>query len=75
MYDALLDASPDQHTRARLLAVAAKQSCAWLNALLVSSLGLDMDIDVIWVVISLQLGASLYEPRHCFHCQAEVDSS
>ena len=46
-YEALLEASPDESTRARLLAVATKESGAWLDALPVSSLGLHMDSDVI----------------------------
>ena len=74
-YDALLDASHDQSTRARLLAVAAKESGAWLNALPVSSLGLRMENDVIRVVIGLRLGATLCEPHHCLHCHADVDST
>ena len=74
-YDMLLEASPNMSTRARLLAVATRESGVWLNVLPVSSLGLCMDNDVIRVSVDLYLGAPLCEPHHCLHCQAEVDSS
>ena len=72
-YDTLLDESPDASTRARLLAVATKESAAWLSALPVSSLGLRMDDNVIRVAIGLRLGAPLCEPHHCQHCGDVVD--
>ena len=72
-YDTLLDESPDASTRARLLAVATKESGAWLSALPVSSLGLRMDDDVIRVAVGLRLGAPLCEPHHCQHCGDVVD--
>jgi len=75
VYEALLEASPDPRTRARLLAVATKESGAWLEALPVSSLGLRMDNDVISVAVGLRLGVPLCEPHICQHCGAEVDSS
>ena len=74
-YDMLLEASPNLSTRARLLAVATRESGVWLNVLPVSSLGLHKDNDVIRVAVGLCLGAPLCEPHHCLHCQAEVDSS
>ena len=70
----LLEGSPNLSTRARLLAVATRESGVWLNVLLVSSLGLCMDNDVIRVAVGLRLGAPLCEPHHCLHCRAEVDS-
>ena len=73
-YDMLLEASPNLNTRTRLLTVATRESVVWLNVLLVSSLGLHMDNDVIRVAVGLRLGAPLCEPHHCLHCQAEVDS-
>ena len=73
-YDALLEASPNLSTRARLLAVATRESGVWLNVLPVSSLGLCMDNDVIRVDVGLRLGAPLCEPHNCLHCRAEVDS-
>ena len=63
-YDTLLDESPDASTRACLLAVATKESGAWLSALPVSSLGLRMDDNVIHVAVGLRLGAPLCEPHH-----------
>ena len=41
VYDELLKAAPDPRARARLLVAATKESGAWLNALPVSSLGLN----------------------------------
>ena len=72
-YDSLLDASPDPNTRARLLAVATKESGAWLSAPPISSVGLRMDDEVIHVAVGLRLGVALCEPHQCRHCQAEVD--
>ena len=72
-YDSLLDASPDSNTRARLLAVATKESGAWLSAPPISSVGLRMDDEVIHVAVGLRLGVALCEPHQCRHCQAEVD--
>ena len=46
--DLLLQNAPHDVARARLLAVSAKESGAWLKALPVSSLGLRMDDRHIW---------------------------
>ena len=72
-YFSLLDALPDLHARARLLAVATKESGAWLNALPLSSVSLRMDDKVIRIAVSLRLGVSLCVPHQCHHCGAEVD--
>ena len=74
-YDTLLDESSDASTRARLLAVATKESGAWLSALLVSSLGLRIDDNVIRVALRLRLGAPLCEPHHCQHCGDVVNQT
>ena len=64
--DSLLQNAPHDLARARLLAVSAKESGAWLNALPSSSLGLRMDDDTIRVAVGLRLGSVL-----C--CDVEVD--
>ena len=43
-YDALWNNATDPRSRARLLAVATRESGAWLHALPVSSLGLRMEM-------------------------------
>ena len=51
--DLLLQNAPHDVARARLLAVSAKESGAWLKALPVSSLGLRMDDSTIRVAVGL----------------------
>ena len=69
----LLDEASDDVSRARLLAVATKESGAWLHALPVSSLGLRMDDDSLRIAVGLRLGAPTCGPHRCHHCGAEVD--
>ena len=71
--DSLLQNAPHDLARARLLAVSAKESGAWLNALPSSSLGLRMDDDTIRVAVGLHLGSVLCRPHTCQHCDVEVD--
>ena len=71
--DLLLQNAPHDVARARLLAVSAKESGAWLKALPVSSLGLRMDDSTIRVSIGLRLGSVLCRPHTCQHCEVEVD--
>lgn len=71
--DSLLENAHDDRTRARLLAVSAKESGAWLNALPISSLGQRMDDDAIRVAVGLRLGSTLCRPHICQLCGAEVD--
>ena len=72
-YDTLLDKATDPRSRARLLACAAKESGAWLNALPVASLGLRMDDDVVRSAVGLRLGVALCRPHRCHQCGADVD--
>ena len=55
-------ASPDPSSRAQVLAVATKESGAWLKTLPISSVGLSMEDDVIWVEVGLRLEATLCKP-------------
>ena len=71
--DSLLQNAPNDLARARLLAVSAEESGAWLNALPSSSLGLRMDDDAVRVAVGLRLGSVLCRPHTCQHCEAEVD--
>ena len=68
-----LDNAPDVRSRARLLAVATKESGAWLHALPISAVGLRMGDDVIRIATGLRLGVPICRPHHCQHCYAEVD--
>ena len=69
--DLLLENAPDDVSRARLLAVSAPESGAWLHALPVSSLGLRMDDNTIRCAVGLRLGSSLSRPHACRHCGAD----
>ena len=71
--DALLEAATDHRTRARLLASKRVESGAWLQVLLMSSLGLRMDDDTLRVAAGLWLGATLRQPHNCQHCGGAVD--
>ena len=71
--DQLLQKAPHDLSRARLLAVLAEESGAWLNALPNSSLGLRMDYDTIRFAVRLRLGSVLCHPHTCQHCDGEVD--
>ena len=69
----LLSEAADDTERARLLAVAAPESGAWLRALPVSALGLRMDDDTVRIAVGLRLGAPTCGPHQCRHCSVEVD--
>ena len=71
--DFLLCSAPSDLVRARLLAVSAKESGAWLHALPISNLGLRMDDDTVRVAVGLRLGSPLCRPHFCQHCGAAVD--
>ena len=58
--------------RARFLAASCKESGAWLNALLISSLGLRMYDATVRISMGLRLGLPLCRSHTCQHCGAEV---
>ena len=62
-----------QVSRARLLAMAQRESGAWLNALLVSSLGTMQDSGSFRVAIALRVGADVCIPHSC-RCGGRMDS-
>ena len=65
----LLESFHDTNTRAHLLAVATKkESGAWLNAVLVASLGLQMDNEVVKIAVGLHLALPLCRPHQCVYC-------
>ena len=65
----LLDSAADPKTRARLLAVQAKES----GALPVPSLGLRLDDEVVRIAAGLRLGVPLCCPHACSQCGGHVD--
>ena len=73
MFHAFLSNCNDEVSRACLLTVCSSQSGAWLSALPVSSLGLQMSNDTIWIAISLRVGAAICQPHSCVFCGRGVD--
>ena len=69
--EGLLEDAPDDMARARLLAVSAKESGAWLHAFPISILGLRMDDNTVRIAMGLRLGSTLCRPHVCQHCGAE----
>ena len=72
MQERLLEGT-DQVTRARLLAAAEPHTAAWIQALPVTNLGLQLDNDSVRVAVALRLGAAVCEPHPCQLCQRPVD--
>lgn len=72
-FNTLLGNASYPRSHARLLAAAEKESGAWLHALLISSIGLWMDDNVVRTVAGLDLGVPFCHPHHCHHCEGEVD--
>ena len=65
--------APDNHHRARLLAVSAPHAGDWLHALPISNCGLRLDDEAIRVAVGLRLGINLCQPHPC-PCGAQVDA-
>ena len=64
-YDALVAAASGPAAHARLRAVRAEGSGAWLQALPASSLGLRLGDDELRIAVGLRLGAPLVRPHTC----------
>ena len=60
--------------RARLLAVSCPESGAWLQALLLSSIGFRIDDDVVCIAVNLRLGVAMCHPHVCACCGVQVNS-
>ena len=71
--DHLLESASNDLTNVRLLALSCPESGAWLNVLLLSSIGLRMDDDVIRIAVGLCLGLAVCHPHACSDCGAEVN--
>ena len=65
-YDRLLASATTDKERARLLAVAAKNSLDWLQALPISSLGLKLDDKCLQISCAVRFGATICRPHKCY---------
>ncbi len=70
---ARLLAAADIVGKARLRAVATKESGSWLNALPLTALGTHLIDNVFRVAVGLRLGAPLCIPHTCGQCGGPVD--
>ena len=66
--------APNQAGKARLIAVAAPFSGAFLNARPCASLGTRMDDSSLRIAVALRLGVAVCSPHVCI-CGVKVDSS
>uniref|UniRef100_A0A1X7U8Q8 Uncharacterized protein n=1 Tax=Amphimedon queenslandica TaxID=400682 RepID=A0A1X7U8Q8_AMPQE len=73
-FDHLLSSAEDDLALAWLNAVSAPESGAWLQALLISSLGLRLDDIAVQTGAALRLGLPVCVPHSCRLCGASVDS-
>ncbi len=64
-YDTLVATASGPAARARLLAVKAEGSGAWLQALPANSLGLRLGDEELRIAVGLRLGAPLVRPHTC----------
>lgn len=68
---AAVEANPT--SKARLQAVCTRESVAWLNLLLVTSLASLLDDQAFWIAIGLCLGMDVNTPHLCM-CSAWADA-
>ncbi|HEY9805674.1 MAG TPA: reverse transcriptase domain-containing protein, partial [Candidatus Obscuribacterales bacterium] len=62
----------DEYASARLLAVCSSGAGAWLNAIPISTLGLNLDNSALRIAVGLRLGVPLVLPHQC-SCGVHVD--
>jgi Reverse transcriptase (RNA-dependent DNA polymerase) len=72
-FEILLNAAPDQYSKARLRAVSSPHAGDWLKAIPSSSLGLRLDNEGMRIAIGLRLGTNLCAPFTCA-CGNQVDA-
>ena len=69
----LEESATDDIDRARLLASQSGESGAWLHALPIATMGLQLDDDSLRIAVGLRLGTPLCSSHQCQHCGEEVD--
>ena len=69
-YNQLLSDAQSEVSQAHLIAVAWKESGAWLKAIPV---GLRMEDKVLGIAVRLRICAPLVQPHVCCHCGEQVD--
>ena len=72
--DRLVDTANQLH-RARLLAASQPHTAAWLQAVPVPNLGLQLDEESVRVAVALRLGAPVCSGHTCRLCGRKVDDS
>ena len=73
-HEKLISSSTSDLKKARLLAVSPKKSPSWLNAILIASLGLEMNRSQLRISCALRLCSPLCIPHTCV-CGTRVDQS
>ena len=71
-FNNLLNSANQIHS-ARLLAAAAPHSGAWLHALPLAEIGMNMNPETVRIAVALRLGARICEPHRC-RCGKLVDT-
>jgi len=74
IYEEVLSAAQNRAGRARLIAVVARHSGDFLNAIPCSSVGTRLDDTSLRIAVSLRLSATICAPHTCI-CGMQVDSS
>ena len=68
----LIESSPNQTEKARVLAAAAPHSGDWLHALPIAACGLRLDDNALRVAVGYRLGTRICEPHTC-PCGTDID--